>query len=107
MAGSKTFISTFDALTVGTVTRGFRPGTICGVFRTFHYCRVSIDFRLLTMSADILAIGMAVSNSSTLDFDALTVGTLVRVFRPGTICGVFRTVPFCRVSIDFRLLTIA
>jgi hypothetical protein len=56
------------------------------------------------MSADILAIGMAFSNTFTHNVAGSTGGALVRGIRPGTICGVLRTVPSCRVAVDFRLL---
>ncbi len=72
-------------------------------FRFGPVLRVSFRACAAPLSAYILATGMAVSNTFTLNYEASTVGTLVRGLRPGTICGVLRTVPSCRASIDFRL----
>ena len=74
------------------------------VFNRSPAIRVSFRAGAAPMSADILAIGMAFSNTFTHNVAGSTGGALVRGIRPGTTCGVFRTVHICRVPIDFRLL---
>ena len=60
------------------------------------------------MSADILAIGMAFSNTFTHNVAGSTGGALVRGIRPGTNCGVTSSsIKFCAVSVDCRCITIA
>jgi hypothetical protein len=107
MAVSNTFTHNVAGSTGGALVRGFRPGTICGVSRTVHFCRVSIDFRLLR-SAKTSVISMTGSITFTPNFDASIGGGLVRGRRPGTNCGVTSSsIKFCAVSVDCRFITIA
>ena len=105
MAFSNTSTHNVAGSTGGVLVRGFRTGTPCGVFRTVHFCRVSIDFRLLR-SAKTSVITMTGSITFTPNSDASIGGGLVR--RPGMNCGVtLSSIKFCGVSDDCRFTTIA